>query len=179
MRRERLIRPTYQDGMIAMNMSMTERIKAGKLFTDMCEGLPEKRLRGKTLMYEWTPVLKNELSGNVGMLELIRRKDRFIHVPYHSFDSYIRILQEAAINKEVKSIKTTLYRLAKDSKVVKALINAARNGKKVTVVIELLARFDEASNIDWSKKMQDAGIRVIFGHLTGYDTSYTGEMICI
>lgn len=79
------------------------------------------------------------------MLELIRRKDRFIHVPYHSFDSYIRILQEAAINKEVKSIKTTLYRLAKDSKVVKALINAARNGKKVTVVIELLARFDEAS----------------------------------
>lgn len=106
---------------------------------------------------------ENELSGNVGMLELIRRKDRFIHVPYHSFDSYIRILQEAAINKEVKSIKTTLYRLAKDSKVVKALINAARNGKKVTVVIELLARFDEASNIDWSKKMQDAGIRVIFG----------------
>ena len=118
----------------------------------------------KDLKYpEWTPVLKNELSGNVGMLELIRRKDRFIHVPYHSFDSYIRILQEAAINKEVKSIKTTLYRLAKDSKVVKALINAARNGKKVTVVIELLARFDEASNIDWSKKMQDAGIKVIFG----------------
>ncbi|WP_075043069.1 maltose acetyltransferase domain-containing protein [Escherichia coli] len=53
MRRERLIRPTYQGGMIAMNMSMTERIKAGKLFTDMCEGLPEKRLRGKTLMYEF------------------------------------------------------------------------------------------------------------------------------
>ena len=71
----------------------------------------------KDLKYpEWTPVLKNELSGNVGMLELIRRKDRFIHVPYHSFDSYIRILQEAAINKEVKSIKTTLYRLAKDRK---------------------------------------------------------------
>ena len=59
--------------------------------------------------------------------------------PYHSFDSYIRILQEAAINKAVKSIKTTLYRLAKDSQVVKALINAARNGKKVTVVIELRA----------------------------------------
>lgn len=73
------------------------------------------------------------------------------------------MLQEAAIHKEVKSIKTTLYRLAKDSKVVKALICAARNGKKVTVVIELLARFDEASNIGWSKKMQDAGIHVIFG----------------
>ena len=84
-------------------------------------------------------------------------------MPYHSFDYYIRVLQEAAISKEVKSIKTTLYRLAKDSKVVKALICAARNGKKVTVVIELLARFDEASNIGWSKKMQDAGIHVIFG----------------
>ena len=57
----------------------------------------------------------------------------------------------------------TLYRLAKDSKVIKALISAAKNGKKVTVVIELLARFDEASNINWSKKMQDAGIHVIFG----------------
>ena len=75
----------------------------------------------------------------------------------------LRLLQEAAIHKEVKSIKTTLYRLAKDSKVVRALICAARNGKKVTVVIELLARFDEASNISWSKKMQDAGIHVIFG----------------
>lgn len=118
----------------------------------------------KDLKYPaWTPILKKELAEDVSILELIRRKDRFIHVPYHSFDSYIRVLQEAAIHKDVKCIKTTLYRLAKGSKVVKALINAARNGKKVTVVIELLARFDEASNIDWSKKMQDAGIHVIFG----------------
>ena len=75
----------------------------------------------------------------------------------------IRVLREAAISKEVRSIKMTLYRLAKDSKVVKALICAAQNGKKVTVIIELLARFDEASNINWSKRMQDAGIKVIFG----------------
>ena len=67
------------------------------------------------------------------------------------------------MSKQVSSVKITLYRLAKESKVVKALIAAARNGKKVTVVIELLARFDEASNINWSKKMQDAGIKVIFG----------------
>ena len=118
----------------------------------------------KDLKYpKWQPIVKNEFSGTDSILQLIRSHDRFIHVPYHSFDSYIRVLQEAAVNKEVKSIKTTLYRLAKDSKVVKALIGAARNGKKVTVVIELLARFDEASNIDWSKKMQDAGIHVIFG----------------
>ena len=111
----------------------------------------------------WKPILKSELSGEESILQLIRQADRFIHVPYHSFDSYIRVLQEAAVNKEVKAIKTTLYRLAKESKVIKALIGAARNGKKVTVVIELLARFDEQSNINWSKKMQDAGIHVIFG----------------
>ncbi|MDY3069465.1 MAG: RNA degradosome polyphosphate kinase [Parabacteroides sp.] len=118
----------------------------------------------KDLKYPaWNPVLKSELAGDESILKLIRQSDRFIHVPYHSFDSYIRVLQEAAVNKEVKAIKTTLYRLAKDSKVIKALIGAARNGKKVTVVIELLARFDEASNIGWSKKMQEAGIHVIFG----------------
>ena len=111
----------------------------------------------------WTPLVKPELEQNKSLLHLIQQGDRFIHVPYHSFDYYIRVLQEAAVSKEVKTIKTTLYRLARESKVVKALICAARNGKKVTVVIELLARFDEASNIDWSKKMQEAGIHVIFG----------------
>lgn len=111
----------------------------------------------------WTPILKRELDGPESLLDRIRQKDRFIHVPYHNFDSFIRILQEAAVSKEVESIKITLYRLARESKVVRALIGAARNGKKVTVVIELLARFDEASNINWSKRMQEAGIKVIFG----------------
>lgn len=118
----------------------------------------------KDLKYPiWVPIIKPELNSGESLLKLIQQGDRFIHVPYHSFDYYINVLQEAAISKEVRSIKATLYRLAKDSKVVKALICAARNGKKVTVVIELLARFDEASNIGWSKKMQDAGIHVIFG----------------
>lgn len=111
----------------------------------------------------WPPILKEELNGSTSLLQLIRQKDRFLHVPYHSFDTFVRLLQEASIDKGVKSIKMTLYRLARDSKVVKALINAARNGKKVTVVIELLARFDESSNIDWAKLMQDAGVRVHFG----------------
>lgn len=111
----------------------------------------------------WTPILKPELMGERSLLEAVRKEDRFIHVPYHDFASYIRLLQEAAVHKEVKSIQTTLYRLAHDSKVVKALINAAQNGKQVMVVIELLARFDEASNISWSKKMQEVGIHVVFG----------------
>lgn len=112
---------------------------------------------------KWAPILKKELDGPESLLQKIQDQDRFLHVPYHNFDSFIRVLQEAAVSKQVQSIKITLYRLAKESKVVKALIGAARNGKKVTVVIELLARFDEASNINWSKKMQDAGIKVIFG----------------
>lgn len=112
---------------------------------------------------KWAPILKKELSDSGNLLQKVQQKDYLIHVPYHSFDSYIRILQEAAISKQVKEIKITLYRLAKESKVIKALMAAARNGKKVTVVIELLARFDEASNIGWSKVMQDAGINVFFG----------------
>ena len=118
----------------------------------------------KDLKYDkWTPIMKPEFISNESILDQIRQKDRFIHVPYHNFNGYIRVLREAAIKPEVKSIKTTLYRLAKDSKVVKALITAARNGKKVTAVVELLARFDEESNIKWSKRMQEEGVNVIFG----------------
>lgn len=112
---------------------------------------------------KWTPIMKPEFVSNESILDQIRQKDRFIHVPYHNFNGYIRVLREAAIKPEVKSIKTTLYRLAKDSKVVKALITAAHNGKKVTAVVELLARFDEESNIKWSKRMQEEGVNVIFG----------------
>lgn len=134
----------------------------------------------------WPPVFKPELNGAESILTLIRQKDRSLHFPYHSFDTYIRVLREAALCKEVRSIKTTLYRLARNSKVIKALICAAHNGKKVTVVIELLARFDEASNINWSKQMQDVGIRVVFGveglkihsKITHISTPH-GDMACI
>ena len=111
----------------------------------------------------WQSVMRREFLSEESILSQIREKDLFIHVPYQSFDGYIRLLREAALKPEVKSIKTTLYRLAKDSKVVKALICAARNGKKVTAVVELLARFDEESNIKWSKRMQEEGVNVIFG----------------
>lgn len=113
---------------------------------------------------KWPQIMPPEfLKVHESVLDLIRQRDLFIHVPYHSFNSYIRVLQETAIRPEVKVIKTTLYRLAKDSKVVKALITAARNGKEVTAVVELLARFDEESNIKWSKRMQEEGVNVIFG----------------
>ena len=116
------------------------------------------------LKFKPMPPIRRELfDGEGSVLEKIRAQDRFLHVPYHSFSSFIRVLHEAAISREVTSIMITLYRLAKDSKVVKSLIGAARNGKKVTVVIELLARFDEESNMVWAQKLQDAGVKVIFG----------------
>lgn len=118
--------------------------------------------RGGLRYPAWPPIRKRDFDVE-SLLDAIREKDRFLHVPYHSFDAYVRLLREAAIRPDVKSVKTTLYRLAKDSQVIQALVCAARNGKKVTVCIELLARFDEASNIDWSRKMTEAGIRVIFG----------------
>lgn len=118
----------------------------------------------KDLQFASMPaIIRSSFDGDGSILDKIHLQDRFLHVPYHSFDSFIRVLHEAAVNKKVKSIKITLYRLAKDSKVVRALIGAARNGKKVTVVIELLARFDEESNMVWAQKLQDAGVKVVFG----------------
>ena len=109
------------------------------------------------------PIMRASLDVRRSLLDLIRESDRFLHVPYHSFSHFLRLLHEAATDRRVKSIKISLYRLAKDSRVVKSLIAAARNGKKVTVVIELLARFDEESNIVWSQKLQDAGVKVMYG----------------
>ena len=147
-----------------LNLDKLDTVQAGGRYHNHKDLMRFPDCGRKDLKYpRWTPIRKQELSGPESVLEQIRERDRFLHVPYHDFDGYLRVLQEAALHKEVRSIKTTLYRLAKDSKVVKALIAAARNGKKVTVVIELLARFDEASNIVWSKQLQDAGVHVIFG----------------
>lgn len=147
-----------------LNLNKSDTMQSGGRYHNHKDLMSFPDCGRKDLKYPaWVPILKPELKGGESLLRLIQKQDRYIHVPYHHFDYYIRMLQEAAISKEVSSIKTTLYRLAKESKVVKALICAALNGKKVTVVIELLARFDEASNISWSKKMQDAGIQVLFG----------------
>lgn len=155
-----------------MVKKMRERLKTKELDTSLAGGRYQnhKDLMSfpdcghKDLNYQpWPSIMKPEFLSHESILDQIREKDRFIHVPYHSFNGYIRVLREAAVKPEVKAIKTTLYRLAKDSKVVKALITAARNGKKVTAIVELLARFDEESNIKWSKRMQEEGVNVIFG----------------
>lgn len=103
------------------------------------------------------------LSLDGSMLQSIKEKDYLLHAPYQSFSYLIRFLREAALDPKVQSIKITLYRLSKNSQIVSSLINAAKNGKKVTVQIELQARFDEASNISYAEQMQEEGINLIFG----------------
>lgn len=109
------------------------------------------------------PIPVQRLEASPSILAEVAKKDVSLHYPYHNFSYYTRMLREAAIDPQVTSIKITLYRVATESKVVKALMNAALNGKSVTVVIELLARFDESANIYWSKKMEEVGVKVIFG----------------
>lgn len=97
----------------------------------------------------------------------IREKDKLLSYPYESMKPFLNFLREAANDKEVISIKMTLYRVAKHSKIVDYLIDAAENGKEVLVLVELKARFDEENNIEWSRRLEDAGCRVIYG-LDGY-----------
>ena len=97
------------------------------------------------------------------IFDLVAKRDIMLHYPYQKFDHFVDFLREASIDPKVKSIKITLYRVSRNSKVINALINAARNGKHVTVVIELQARFDEKSNIYWSKKLEEVGATVLFG----------------
>ncbi|MBP1909880.1 polyphosphate kinase 1 [Methanolobus bombayensis] len=114
--------------------------------------------------YEKKPPLPHkDLRRYKSMLAAIREKDILLHYPYQSFDYFIDLLREAAIDPNVASIKVTLYRVARNSNVINALINAIKNGKDVTVVIELQARFDEESNIYWTQKLEQAGARIIDG----------------
>ncbi len=116
----------------------------------------------RQLTYKATPPLHHrDLQNGSGILDTLLKKDVLLHYPYQSFDVVIDFLREAAIDPDVTSIKMTLYRVARQSNVINALLNAARNGKSVTVIMELQARFDEEANINWSEKLQEEGIRVI------------------
>jgi polyphosphate kinase len=95
--------------------------------------------------------------------DVITKKDVLLHFPYHSFNSVIDLLREAAMDPDVQSIKITAYRLAPESKVINALVNASRNGKKVEVMLELKARFDEEANLEWKNVLEEEGVKVILG----------------
>lgn len=109
------------------------------------------------------PMSHPSLQKAIRVTDVIDKQDVLLHFPYHSFSSIIDLLREAAIDPDVKSIKITAYRLAADSKIVNALINASRNGKQVEVMLELKARFDEEANLEWKNVLEDEGVKVILG----------------
>lgn len=123
------------------------------------------KIGSSALRYKSMPPLAHPiLQGKVSVFEQIRKQDILLSYPYQSYRHVIDLMREAAIDPAVSSIKITIYRLvSKNSKVIHSLINAARNGKRVTVVMELKARFDEESNMNYTDQLQDEGVKVIFG----------------
>jgi len=116
---------------------------------------------------KYTPLQVDDLSFGKSLMGMIAKKDYLVSTPYQSFDYVIHFLREAAIDPKVKEINIALYRLAENSMVIHALINAAKNGKKVNCLIELRARFDEQNNIFWSSRLEEEGVNVLYG-IEGY-----------
>jgi polyphosphate kinase len=120
-----------------------------------------------------TEVFKNQLKGRRPfdhpllienrVTDVVMQRDVMLHFPYHSFNAVIDLLREAAIDPDVTSIKIAAYRLAKQSKIINALINAVRNGKQVVVMLELRARFDEEANLEWKERLEEEGVKVLIG----------------
>lgn len=117
--------------------------------------------KGKLTQSNWPSVAHSGFDNHRSIFQSITEQEKMLHLPYHSYNYILRFFNEAAIDPNVKEIYVTLYRVAADSHIVNALISAAKNGKKVTVFVELKARFDEANNLKWSKKMKAAGIKII------------------
>lgn len=114
------------------------------------------------LRYEEWPTIYNRLSADESIFDQIERKDLLINTPYQSYDTILRFFNAAALDETVEEIYITLYRVARDSRIVNALINAVSAGKKVTVLVELKARFDEANNIKWANRLKAAGAEIIY-----------------
>lgn len=147
-----------------MHIDSTDSIIPGGRYHNRRDYMDFPNLGRFDLLYQNNPPLPVEgLSLEGSILEKIKVKDYLVNAPYQSFSYIVKFLREAALDPKVTAIKITLYRLAKNSQIISSLINAAKNGKKVTVQIELQARFDEASNIYYAEQMQMEGIELIFG----------------
>ncbi len=147
-----------------MGIESTDSIIPGGRYHNRRDYMSFPNLGRFDLLYQQKDPLPVEgLSLDGSILNKIANKDYLISAPYQSFSYLIKFLREAALDPKVTTIKITLYRLAKNSQIISSLINAAKNGKKVTVQIELQARFDEASNISYAEQMQTEGIELIFG----------------
>lgn len=147
-----------------MGIDSTDSIIPGGRYHNRRDYMDFPNLGRQDLLYQSNiPLPVDGLSLEGSILEKIAQKDYLVNAPYQSFSYLVKFLREAALDPKVVSIKITLYRLAKNSQIISSLINAAKNGKKVTVQIELQARFDEASNISYAEVMQTEGIELIFG----------------
>lgn len=132
------------------------RIHNFRDFMDFPDVFPKQKSTRKIIKH---PDFKEQLR----VTDVVIKKDVLLSFPYHSFDTLIDLLREAAMDADVQSIKITAYRVAKNSKVMNALINAARNGKQVTVMLELRARFDEEANLYWKSILEEEGVKVLLG----------------
>ncbi len=133
-----------------------------KYVYQMIDSLPQG-VRQPLLFAEYQPRWPEDLSPDYSIIEQIRQKDKLLFYPFDSVEPFLSLLREAAERPDVISIKITIYRLASSSKIARTLCRAAENGKEVTVLMELRARFDEANNISWASLLEEAGCRVIYG----------------
>ncbi|SNR38950.1 polyphosphate kinase [Maribacter sedimenticola] len=147
-----------------MNIEDTDSVIPGGRYHNRRDYMGFPSLGRKDLLYDKiTPLPVKGLSVEGSILESIAKKDYLQYTPYHTFTYILKFLREAALDPKVRSIKITVYRLASNSQVAASLINAVKNGKQVTVQIELQARFDEQANIEYAEQLQAEGVKLIFG----------------
>ena len=147
-----------------LNLDEDNNLIPGGRYHNFKDFMNFPNVSGPELVYKKEQPLPHPLIKiHKSILDVMAEMDILLHVPYQDFNVFVRLLQEASIDPRVTEIYLTVYRVCKNSRVINALINAARNGKKVTVVIELQARFDEEANIYWSRKLEEVGAKVTFG----------------
>jgi polyphosphate kinase len=147
-----------------LNFGPDDVIIASNRYHNFKDFMKFPKLGHKKFYYEnLVPIPHRDLQHGKSILSAVKKKDIMLFFPYHPFDQFIDLLREASIDPFVTSIQITLYRLARNSSVINALMNAVRNGKKVTTVVELQARFDEEANILWGNKLLAEGVKVIYG----------------
>ncbi len=143
-------------------ITKNDLLRGGARYHNFRDLMDFPQIGDASLYYPKLPPIRHKaFPPHKSIFKVIKERDVMLHFPYQSFHHIIDLLREASIDPKVRSIKMTLYRAARDSSVINALINAARNGKQVTVFLELQARFDEKANIAWSEKLQEEGVKII------------------
>lgn len=155
----------YEPGLPVQSLVNTFKLQHAMVVEGGCyhnlKDLMNFPVKDHTLSYPKWPAVPIPIQAP-SLFDEIEKRDIILHTPYQSYDMVLRFFNEAAIDETVTDIFVTLYRIAHDSRVGNALVSAARNGKKVTVLVELKARFDEANNIRWAKKMKEAGVKIVY-----------------